>query len=197
MSVSLKMETLIESKTEYLLNEVKEVKTLDGGFPVYEQADISLKIFHPKDVYPSALYVLTDHLEKLIELDSEVLSTHGIGIFGLDGIYDHSGGIIAPPVVEMSDGVPTIVDGIHRFYLAFLQNRPVKTIFVQNVQLPLISYPVGWGDVKVYESKPEHPQLLRRLRHGIPDDPTKLRVYYRDLSLLGSKGRRPRSGQTS
>jgi hypothetical protein len=117
------------------------------------------------------------------------------GNFDLDEILEYNGIIIAPPVVELSDGVPAIVDGIHRFYLAKQLGVPVKAIYIEGATLPLISYPVSWDVVKEYDEAPENPKHRRALRLGIEDKSEVLRTYYRDFSLLGSRGRRPRQGQ--
>lgn len=187
---------IIVQETE-LLQQVRNTVTLDGGIPVYADAHIDLLQFDPTDVYPTALYVLQEHLDRLLVMYN-VMREFGVDILNLQGIYNYADGIvIAPPLVEFCDGVPAIVDGIHRFYLAQALGKPITAIYIEgvNTQYPLISYPVNWDEVNLYKDKPQDPKLLRRVRHGIDDTSAGLRKYYRDLSYLGSSGRRPRGGQ--
>lgn len=175
-------------------NIIRNILTIEDGVSVYENADISIQDFRPDEVYPSALYVLRPHIEKIRCIGSE-LWRRGVNIFQLDDVINMDEIMIAPPVIEMSDGVPTIVDGIHRFYLARQLGFDVRCVFINGASLPLISYPVEWQDVRMYDEPPQQPELRRRIREGISDTSTDLRKYYRDLSVLGSKGRRPRKDQ--
>lgn len=187
---------IIVQETE-LLQQVRNTVTLDGGIPVYADANIDLLQFDPTDVYPTALYVLQEHLDRLLVMYN-VMREFGVDILNLQGIYNYADGIvIAPPLVELCDGVPAIVDGIHRFYLAGALGKPVTAIYVEgaNPDYPLVSYPVSWEEVNLYQSRPTDPKLLRKVRYGIEDTSEGLRKYYRDLKFLGSSGRRPRKEQ--
>lgn len=175
------------------LNDVSDTNLLGGG-KVYENASISLEEFHPVELYPTALYVIKDNLRKIQEIREELLQK-GIDIFRLTGVVEHSEGVIAPPVIELSDGVPAIVDGIHRVYLAMIMGKYINCIYIKGASAPIISIPVEWEQVVEYDVKPDRPEQLRIIRDGIADESNDLRRYYRDLSYLGSKGRRPRSNQ--
>lgn len=177
-----------------LLEAVGEVQTLENSVAVYDEAQISLRYFYADEVYPTALYVLRPHLQAVACIGQE-LAQAGINIFDLDEVIEYNGILIAPPIVELSDGVPAIVDGIHRFYLAKQLGLPVKAIYVEGAKLPLISYPVTWEQVQEYDEAPQNPRHRRALRLGIEDTSESLRQYYRDFSLFGSRGRRPRHGQ--
>ncbi len=128
----------------------------------------------------------------------DILSEDGVDIFKLDHIYYNLKYTVAPPVIEISDGVPAIVDGLHRCALARRLGEQISVIFVDGVnpQYPLISTPVNWEEVVEYARKPEVAELLRNVRPGIRDEGGSLRRFYRDFSYLGSTGRRPRLGQT-
>jgi hypothetical protein len=189
----------IETEKERLLAQVRQTETLNGRERVYQNARIEIRDFNPDEVYPTAKYVLKGNLENLEALQT-MLDNEGVDIFNLDCVHEGLDGIIiAPPVVELSDGVPAIVDGQHRFYMAKQQGRRIKAIYVEGADenIPVISYPVPWSEVKEYDIKPENPSLLRNLRQGIRDISGDLRRYYRDLSYLGSLGRRPRLGQVA
>jgi hypothetical protein len=181
-----------EIKANNLVETMRGVETLDGGYPLYQSADICLQTLTIEDVYPTALYVLKPNFGEILAIRRELLLA-GIDIFDLDEIEYCNGVTIAPPVVEEMDGVLGIVDGIHRFYLAGTYGVPINTIVVRGVDrnYPFISYPVFWEDVSIYDIPPENPHQRRRLRHGIENTSECRRLYYRDLSFLGGKGRRP------
>ena len=175
--------------TQELLEEVRRTRTVDGGRGVYALADIGIEDFDPNEVKPTALYVTRPQLERLESLRREV------DIFQLEDKVPVNGHVIAPPVVEDIDGQPSVIDGQHRFWLARRDGKRVKAIHVKgsDPSIPVISYPVEWSEVKEYDVKPEDPALLRRMR--VDDTDGTIRQYYRDLSFLGSTGRRKREGQ--
>lgn len=180
-----------------LIEEVRRTKTLDGEIPLYKDAKISIETFSPNDLYPTAKYVLTANLKFVSAMRDELLNSDGVDILDLDRIWANHTYIVAPPVVEMSDGVPAIVDGLHRCFLARHLGKRISVIFVNGVDpnYPIISTPVSWNEVVEYQTKPEIAHLLRNVRLGIHDESGSLRKYYRDFSYLGSIGRRPRQGQ--
>lgn len=181
-----------------LLKTVRDVRTLDGSYPVYRGAKVSLRMFWAIQVYPISKYVLRSNLELLRNLDKQML-LEGIDIFQLRKVTYWNETVIGPPLVEYDGDVPVIVDGIHRFYLALEMGRAVNCIYVEgaDAQFPVIGLPVQWEDVTLRDSLPSDPRLRRDLRPGIEDTSTCLRRHYRDLSFLGSKGRRPAGVQTS
>jgi hypothetical protein len=180
--------------SEALIQRVADTTTLDGGVNVYSECEVKVMDFAPNDVFPSALYVLRDNVATVEEIRADFLRV-GIDILYLSEVVSWGNIVIGPPVVEFTDGLPTIVDGIHRFYYAMQNRSRISALCISEPRLPLISYPVSWDEVVEYCTKPEDPSLLRRLR--FKDEPSVLRHYYRDLSYLGSKGRRPRAGQES
>lgn len=184
--------------TSELIELVRETRTLDGGVELYKNAEISVKTFDSNELFPSAKYVLKSNLDFVARMREEIMRAHGVDILKLREIFGDSVYVVAPPVVELSDGVPVIVDGLHRCTLARRLGESISVIYVEGVDLgyPIISTPVTWDRVVEYETKPEDPTLLRDVRLGIQDDGGSLRRFYRDLSYLGSLGRRPRSGQT-
>lgn len=192
-SFSLNSEYL---ETQSLLEAVRSTQTLDGGIEIYKNAKINLCQFDPCDLYPTAKYVLLDNLSRIANFYSE-FHPFGVDILNLTRIVHLPGIVIGPPIVEISDGVPAIVDGIHRCWFARENGLPITVVLVENSdpEYPLISFPVTWGDVLVYKTAPTDPKLRRDLRPTIEDKSESLRKYYRDLSYLGSTGRRPRSGQ--
>jgi len=184
---------LVLDRTAELLDKVAGVKTLDGDIPVYDKARVEIMQFNPADLHPTAKYILSDHLQFVINLRRKL----SLELFSLDYLYQDDLYLIAPPIVEFMDGVPAIVDGLHRCSLALMLGMQITAIFVvgANPEIPFISYPVTWIDVVEYQHKPETPYLLRSLRKGIADESSILRKHYRDFSALGSFGRRPRSVQ--
>jgi len=179
-----------------LLSQVRETKTLDGAYPVYANAVISLMRTCAEDLSPTALYVLLPSIRHIYRLANEY-ARMGIDIFSLTEVINDGTIFISPPVVESTDNKLAIVDGIHRAWIARKERIPLNVISVCGADpaYPTIGQPVTWNEVKEYETKPEDPALLRRLRPGIADESSSLRKYYRDLSYLGSSGRRPRDGQ--
>lgn len=170
---------------------LRDVTTLEGGIKIYKEANIGLIDCQPDDVYPLAKYVLKSHLKKLTSIRENLLQK-GIDILYLDEIFSDENIAIAPPVIEFSepDLVPVLVDGIHRLWMARKLGLPVRSIYItgSNPNLPVISLPVSWDEVSVWDKRPDRPEDRRIYRQGINED--NINSYYRDLSVLGSSGRR-------
>lgn len=184
--------------TAQLVGRVRGVRTLNGGVPVYRNAVVRIRRLHPARVRPSSLYVLDDNLARLRGLALE-LEARGMDLFRLNTTVVVDGRAISPPLVEWDPEyrVPIIVDGIHRFWLAMKQGKRVSAVYVHgsDPRYPVIGLPVLWSEVRCLNALPMDPHMRRRLRPGIEDTSESLRRYYRDLSFMGSGGRRPSGNQ--
>jgi len=176
---------------------VRSITTLGDKYPIYKDAEVEIRDFDPSEVHPTSLYVLNDKLDRLRGLRAELLED-GIDIFKLDDILEVNGRAIAPPVIEYDGTNNCIVDGLHRFVLAGDEGRWVRSIFVNrgDISRPIIGQPVDWHEVVFRDDLPTDPKERRRLREGILDTSENLRMNYRDLTVLGSNGRRPSGRQT-
>jgi len=179
-----------------IVETVKSITTLGDKYPIYKDAQVEIRDFDPSEVYPTSLYVLNGKLDRLRGLRSELLED-GIDIFKLDDIVEVNGRAIAPPVVEYDGTKNCIVDGLHRFALASNEGRNVRSIFVGGVgsDRPIIGCPIEWDEVVFRDDLPTDPRERRRLREGILDTSQDLRNNFRDLTVLGSNGRRPSGKQ--
>jgi len=185
----------VEIKTR-LVDQIKEIRTIGDNFPVYRDAEVKIKRVNPNEVYPISKYVVEGNLEKIMSIRKE-LEARGFNIFDLDDILEYDGGAISPPLVENDGEVDCIVDGLHRLFLARIEGRDVKVIYVTGADSshPLIGKPISWDRVVRRQDLPIDPKERRDLREGIEDTSECLRRNYRDLSILGSKGRRATRGQ--
>jgi len=177
-----------------LKETVRGIETIGDRYPIYKEADISIKEFSPDEVSPTSKYVLWENLRTVNRIRKEG-ERQGIDILQLEEITEINGETIAPPVVENDGEEDCIVDGLHRFTIAKVKGKKVKAIYINGVpeDRPIIGKPVSWDKVIWQRKKPENPEELRDLR--VEDTPEELRKCYRDLSVLGSNGRRPRKGQ--
>lgn len=179
-----------------LIEQVRDTRTLQGDNHVYQNAEIEINQVIPDEINPIALYVMLPGLRWLYS-QIERLLAHGVNPFNLTDIYRDEEITMGPPLIERSDGGWSIVDGLHRFFLARRENIKITAIQVDGADpsIPLVGLPVDWRDVKQVMIKPEKACELKLLRPGIEDTSDMLRSHYRDLRYLGSRGRRPREGQ--
>ena len=180
-----------------LTEVVKTIKTLGDGYPIYWNAEVSIRDFNSNEVRPTSLYVLNETLDRVRRLRDDLLED-GVDIFKLDDIYRVNGRVIAPPIIEYEGNVNCIVDGLHRFVLARETKCSIRSVLVTNVNgdRPIIGLPVDWDEVVFRDDLPTDPKERRRLREGVSDTSENLLMNYRDLSILGSNGRRPSGKQT-
>jgi len=141
-------------------------------FSPYLHADISLEKVRIDDLYPCALYVLKENLNRAGEI-RKALRGRGIDIFNLTENKslvnydwgDRRGIEMGPPVVEVSGddgGILVITDGLHRVTEARMEEeKEMVVVKVDNVSIPLPVLPVSWNEVKVVDSVP---QIKRKFR---------------------------------
>lgn len=167
--------------------DIRNTKSLGDGTRLYSDAKIDIQELDYRDVSPIALYVMRPSISYLLRMMKE------LDIFNLTEVVESNGAIIAPPIVEHADGGLSIVDGIHRFFLASLLDRKVKTVVVEGAHpdYPLIGMPVQWEQVVVCDNPPTFAAQRRVLRPGVEPESPRLKNLYRDFSYLGSLGRRP------
>lgn len=123
-----------------LIEAVRDTRTLSERVPLYRNANISIVSIDPNNLYPTAKYALIPNLEFVSFMRTELLATDNIDVLSLNQIYSNSIYTVAPPVVEMSDEVPAIVDGIHRCLLARKENKEISVILVEGVDS---NYPIN------------------------------------------------------
>ena len=188
------------SPTEELLKMVRAVRTIGDQAPIYAEAEIALKQFDPKELHPTALYLLEGNMKFVQRMHEDLLKV-GINDFKLDKVVKWGPYTVAPPVVEWIDGVWAIVDGGHRVKNAEILNESlinVVTIKGARVDKPFISYPVNWSEVMMCQVKPDEESALRKLRSGLVGQRDKMTNLFRDLSeLAGQPARRKLAWQTA
>jgi len=149
---------------------------IPGFFP-YLRSQISLVEMEIDSLSPCALYVLQPNLDLITYLRNTFLELYGIDILYLNeentrityNYMEQIDCVISPPIVEVSidDGpepVPILIDGLHRVMLArSLELNTVNVIKIEHIACPLIALPVGWEEVKIYDSVPRE-ELKRRYR---------------------------------
>ena len=158
----------------------------------YEYSEIRQKSFNPSRVVPTAKYVLRYNLATIEALNQE-LEAEGIDLFNLVGVvkideYNY----ICPPILEVWEeepfnGVPVIVDGAHRLYIARKRGIKVNCVVISgNISSMLPVLPLaGWEEVIEQDNVPKD---KRNYDPGIPK-PWKPHELYRQ-KFPGSSGPR-------
>lgn len=139
----------------------------------YEYARISQTTLNPSNVLPTAKYVLRENLATIEALESE-LSTQGIDIFNLNGVVKiDENNYICPPILEIWEeepynGIPVIVDGAHRLYIARRRGIEVNCAVISgNISSMLPVLPLeGWHEVHEQDTVPKD---KRNYHPGIPE----------------------------
>ena len=180
----------------------------------YATATVTTRRISIAELRPIATYVLAPQLAYQRRIQAG-LAERGVDLFDLDGIltYELDGAThtMSPPVVEtaydpaLGEVVSALLDGQHRVWLA--REQGVESIRVAEIthiaqNIPILSVPLRWEDVRVVESVPLHAEK-RRFRYQSPgelraavcyftDAPITDESYryflYRDLAVLGSPG---------
>ena len=60
-----------------------------------------------------------------------------------------------PPIFEVHDGNPIIMDGIHRDFIVLNAGTTIESIVIKNIATPFPCRPMPWDKIKVVDVKPE------------------------------------------
>lgn len=192
--------------------------TGDNSIKPFQQAKMQLKQIDLNAVFAMALYVIRHRVTECLELFDAFMIKYALGLWDLPGLLEFKYNSaatqrIAPPLIESyfetagSNGqnhILGLVDGLHRCTAARnTGNDRIRAMVVSNVSYPLVPLPVEWESVRQYDSPPPT-ALKRRYRYPTLSDFPEFNYikakpttdedaryfFYRDLSNLGSKGKR-------
>jgi len=187
----------------------------DKSMRPYKNARLSSCVLPIAALTPMSLYVNQTRLSEVLELRDAFMNTFCLELSDLPGLLEYKYNSdkiqrLAPPLVETytetaRPGHPLLhglVDGLHRCYVARdLGLSKVRAIVVSNVHYPLVPLPASWAEVVACSDKPDVKRHYRlRTEQDFPyacffttvpvtSDNVQY-FFFRDLSALGSKGRR-------
>jgi CYTH domain-containing protein len=140
-----------------LINYLKHNTVLFGNPDIqpYLDADISVRAVEYGDLVPTQTYFYKQQLEVMRELESH-FNKLGIDFLSHDGFVTYRVGdlkyTLGPPIVEVVDGAPLLIDGMHRaVYAGRKKGAAFKAVFVRGVPKDLkpsvLALPHGWSDI--------------------------------------------------
>lgn len=165
---------------------LRNIPTIDGQKPfekcTFEPQKMgvqSLRIgqkFAYRENYTGLLESLSDIFRKDYAINPSVLELGAFMILGKDSQEKKAIAFYLPPIIEMHNNKPVIMDGIHRNFIARQLGATVYAIVVTDVSVP---FPCGahpWEDLRVISmaEKPEsqgdryfelNKELFRNLKH--------------------------------
>lgn len=189
MNKKIDFEVQVVAVIDNLEKRVREVTLLNDQtvFP-YKVAQISLRSVTPRDIKVTSYYVLDTNILFIRNLHRKILQ-QGYDIFQLTQglliqVNEEDPREIVPPVVEVENGIPFILDGLHRAYVADAINSTLNVLCIRDVSVDAYALPNEWSEIRIRQSVPDSPFEKKRYREG-----------YRDLyrNLPGTSGIRLKS----
>jgi hypothetical protein len=150
-------------------------------FP-YQEAQISLEKIVPREIRITSFYVLEKNLtfiqilrQKILQQGYDILQlTRGLII----QINEGDPREIVPPVVEVENGIPFILDGLHRAYVADAIGLPLNVMMVKNASVEAYALPNEWSEIIIRQEVPKDSSEKKRYREDY-------RNLYRNLPGTG------------
>ncbi|MBR5904117.1 MAG: hypothetical protein IKZ49_01125 [Alphaproteobacteria bacterium] len=175
-----------------LLNIIKNTHLAgDANIKPFIQSDIKIQKARHDDLLPTQRFVLQDQINNINILYSYFL-TQGINIANLDGfiVYttdeDNNTYTLTPPIVEIIENQPLLIDGQHRASFFGKMNMPFNIIQINNVPKQYYPYQLpnkdGWREVLHFEDKLPENFVRKYLRY--PDKATK-KFMFREYDFPG------------
>lgn len=152
----------IHPKTE-LINVIRNTY-LAGDHNIHPFADskINIESVSAADLIPTQAFVLNEQLQTIDAIRRQMM-THGVDIFHQDGFLSYhihgtqSNFVFTPPLVEVIDGLPLIIDGQHRITYAQDHNMTFNALIIQGIDKSVYPYQLplngGWDAVHRFDTK--------------------------------------------
>ncbi|MBQ7409273.1 MAG: hypothetical protein IJV03_01780 [Alphaproteobacteria bacterium] len=160
-----------------LLNIMKNT-TLRGDKNIkpFAQSDIYISEITAKDVLPTQYFVLWDQVYNIRVLNDYFMSQN-IDIAKLRGFLEYktldADYSLTPPIVEIIDNQPLLIDGQHRATFFGKNNIPFNAIIINNVPQQYYPYQLpntnGWKDVQYFDSALPEGFFRQKLRYQNKD----------------------------
>lgn len=185
------VQSIVPINSQLLSYLIKKVKTLDGQLP-FENAAIRQVRVNPHQLKIGQKYVYRENYQNLLENVNDLFRNFlgewgGLGslgayfVFGLDQSENYSMACYIPPIVEVHNSKPLIMDGIHRNYIARQTGLTINALIVKNVEVPFPCSPKNWEEINVIPLSTKPKELSERYfdlqKH-----------LFRDLKYLGIDG---------
>lgn len=180
-------ESVVPMPQQMLRFILRNIRTLDGRQRPFEKATFELQKmgirplhigqkFAYRENYVGLLENLSDIFRKNHAINSGILELGAFLVFGEDSQGKRGLAFYLPPIIEMHNGVPVIMDGIHRDFIALQMGATIFAIVVSNVSAPFPCEPHSWDDLRVINAadKPKdlneryfelHKELFRDLKY--------------------------------
>ncbi|MDP3733893.1 MAG: hypothetical protein Q8R37_01575 [Nanoarchaeota archaeon] len=175
-----------ESELQALLRSIP-LQSDHSIFP-YHAANISFPSVSPHFLALGQTYVQKDKLLHFISKTSTLFGkyvTPGISSLPPMMIYGESydaKNVLAfylPPLVEKHDGLPVLIDGLHRSVVAHAAGTTISSLHLDRIEAPLHFIPsVAWDSLQYVDVKPPLEERFQGLKME----------YFRDFSYVGIDG---------
>lgn len=153
----------------------------DNNIMPFQDAGVSIQKLSYHDVIPTQTFVLNTQLAKIHNIYTQMMR-NGINIFDLAGFLSYqvasaamsdTAFVLTPPIIEIIDNQPLLIDGQHRITYAADNNLTFYALIIENIakevypyQLPL---PGGWAAVQRFETKLPDGFVRKQRRYPTPE----------------------------
>lgn len=129
-------------------------------FP-FHNSKISIQTMSWRDTVPTQTFVLNDQLSNIHKIHTQMLDKN-IDIFKMDGFLSYqtdmldSTFVFTPPIIEVIDDQPLVIDGQHRITYTADNNMTFNALVIENIDRSVYPYQLpidgGWNAVKRFET---------------------------------------------
>ncbi len=185
------VQSIIPIHSELLLYLVRRIRTLDGQLP-FINSEIDQVVVNPHQLKIGQKFVYRENYQNMLEnlnglFENFLGEWGGLGnlgayfVFGLNGDGYYSMACYIPPIIEVHEAKPLIMDGIHRNYIARQTGLTINALLVKNVIVPFPCSPKNWKEIDVI-SLNDKPRNLEDRYFDLQKN------LFRDLKYLGIDG---------
>lgn len=155
--------------TDYTIHSQDELfdiirhTTLLGDHNIYpfENSKLSIKTISHHDVLPTQAFVLQEQLTKIDDIHTN-MQKHNIDVLKMNGFLSYKVNlfntqfVFTPPIIEVIEDQPLIIDGQHRITYAADKNLTFNALFIENVDKSVYPYQIplrnGWNNIQRFDT---------------------------------------------
>ena len=162
-------ESVVAMPNDYLTRLLQNVRLVgEEKVWVFKNSPIHCLRTDPSSLFLGQKFVYRKNYISLLENFGDIFQgfcvPRGIAkltaliVFGKDSNGDYVLAHYLPPIIEIHDGRPILIDGVHRNFIVLNSGTTIESIVIEKADQPFPCSPQPWNEIKVSDQKPEKPE---------------------------------------
>lgn len=128
----------------------------------FKESKLTIQKVSYRDLIPTQAFVLREQLDMIDSIHNQMMA-HNINVFRMNGFLTYNANdmesqfVFTPPIIEVIDGQPLIIDGQHRTTYAGDNGITFNALIIENIDKQVYPYQLplrgGWDAVQRFQNR--------------------------------------------